>query len=493
VISNTHTQTPAFVNSGIDSSRFTGIPWISPLLDRIPDTARLPRLMTAPHPRAVGSYGPQAIEWLRTERGTDLRWFQQLSLTRQLEHDDAGELVWRLEVHSTPRRVGKSVLLSSACLWRVAHAELFGEPQVAMFTGKDLAVCRDIHRSAWSWAKARGWGVRRMAGNEEIEAPGESRWLVRSQDGVYGYPAGFAACDESWKVPAPVINEGLMPAVMERRSPQVLLTSTAHTRATALMLRMIAEGSAALDGSGRMLLLLWGAAGDADPADPVGWRDASPHWDDLRESMVGDAWAAALSGTLSHDPDEPDPVAGFKAQYLNVWPLLAGAAGVSWGTRVASRLPPPSAPVWSGVLVGAVESEPQGTGWGVAVSDGVGVECAEVGRASDALAWLRARGPVSVLAHGAVIKQLPDASDLGLVPVVLQDAAAATAVLRDHAAGLVWSGPLGDRLRLADVSVGVSGERLDAARSGGPVAVVKAVSWALWSARAGVFSEFFSA
>jgi len=80
-----------------------------------------------------------------------------------------------------------------------------------------------------------------------------------------------------------------------------------------------------------------------------------------------------------------------------------------------------------------------------------------------------------------------------LVPVSWQDAASATAVLRDGAHALSWSGPLADRLRGADVAVSPAGERIDAVRSPGPVAVVKAASWAMWSARAQLSQAFFSA
>ena len=64
----------------------------------------------------------------------------------------------------------------------------------------------------------------------------------------------------------------------------------------------------------------------------------------------------------------------------------------------------------------------------------------------------------------------------------MQGMAAASQVLRDSAAALSWSGLLGDRLRGGDVAVAAGVERIDAARSSGPVSVVKAASWALWAA-----------
>jgi hypothetical protein len=137
---------------------------------------------------------------------------------------------------------------------------------------------------------------------------------------VYGYPAGLALCDEAWKVPDAVIREGLQPSLMERPNPQMLLTSTAHTQATALMRRRITQARAQLEDPSDTLLLLWAAPADADASDPAAWRDASPHWDADRARLTGDAWRDVVSGEAVPDPEEPDLVEGFRAQYLNVWP-----------------------------------------------------------------------------------------------------------------------------------------------------------------------------
>ena len=56
---------------------------------------------------------------------------------------------------------------------------------------------------------------------------------------------------------------------------------------------------------------------------------------------------------------------------------------------------------------------------------------------------------------------------------------------RDRAASLQWSGPLAEQLRHCEVTSVAGGvEQIDAIRSGGPVSVVKAAAWALWSIRA---------
>jgi hypothetical protein len=117
----------------------------------------------------------------------------------------------------------------------------------------------------------------------------------------------------------------------------MLITSTAHTRATALMRRRIGQARGQLDDPSDTLLLLWAAPADADPADPAAWRDASPHWDAGRATLTADAWRDVVWGEAVPDPDEPDLLEGFRAQYLNVWPdmsvgrvqgLVDGAVGL---------------------------------------------------------------------------------------------------------------------------------------------------------------------
>jgi hypothetical protein len=412
--------------------------------------------------------------------GITLRWFQQLGLVRQLEHRADGSLCWRYVVESTPRRVGKSVRLKVTACWRVDHAELLGEPQTVLFTGKDLPICKEIHRSAWSWAQARSWKVYRGMGNEEIEKPDGSRWLVRSQGGVYGYPAGLAACDESWKVPDAVIREGLQPAMMNRANPQMLLTSTAHTGATSLMRRRIRSGLDTLDGSGDSLLLLWCAAPDADPGDPVAWREASPYWDADRAQLTADAWSHVVAGQVVPDPDEPDPVAGFKAQYLNLWPVDE-LAGVVWlpADEVAAcgRLS-----VVPAGRVAAVEQRPDSESCSAVFGGVLGAEVVLGRRLDDVDAWLRARAPEVVLCHQAVANRL--SADLPVRVVKSAEAAAGVSTLAEvvRARGLVFDQPDGVAAQFAHVVVVPTeqGARIAAQRSRGDVSVVKALSWLVW-------------
>lgn len=311
--------------------------------------------MSGPHPRAVGSYGTEVLKWWKREFKFTPRWWIELAILRQFEHDDSGDLVWREIVETGPRRIGKSTRLRGSALWRIDNADLIGEDQLTMLVSKDLSIGREIHSKAWNWARERDWTVRQMNGQEEIAtSSGAGRWLLRAPDAVYGFDIGYGQVDESWDVKATAIEDGLEPAMLERRWPQLHLTSTAHVRASSLMRRRIVNAIREL--SADTLLLFWGAHPDADLDDPATWRDSSPHWSADRERLVTEKWRAAKEGGV--EADDPDPLRGWAAQYLNVWPFLLMAGG----SKVLPKWGDLSAPVRVGTPSGlGVATDPDGT------------------------------------------------------------------------------------------------------------------------------------
>jgi hypothetical protein len=375
-----------------DPSSLVDVPWLADVADAPPDFS-WPRYMTGMHPNAVGSYGAQAEAWIANEHGVELRHWQRFALRRQLEHDDAGCLVWQSVIESTPRRAGKSIRLRCVALFRVGHAELFGEQQLVLHAGKDAWIAREIHRRAWQWSKDYGWHVKQQNGSEEIETPDGSRWLVRGTPSVYGYDVGLGIVDEAWGVDALVVDDGLEPALMERTNPQLWLLSTAHRRATSLMRKRIDTALAEIRGGvvGDTLLMLWCAGRNDDISSPATWRAASPYWSEQRLKMIGGKYARAIAGEADSEVDDPDPLEGFRAQYLNVWPPAsrkraapgrAMVTDVEWSAVVGAVERPSSRPA-----VAAIES------W---FSEGV---CA-------ALAWPLPDGQVlvDVSAHPDVVE-----------------------------------------------------------------------------------------
>lgn len=374
-----------------EPDRLAEYPWLREFAE-VPDDASPPLAMTPPHPDAVGSYGAQIIEWAEAEHGISLRWWQRLAIVRQHEHREDGSLCFGEVIETAPRRSGKSVRIRAVATWRLSHAALIGEVQTVIHCGNDLPICREIQRGAWRWAESK-WGrdaVTKANGKEAIENTSDgSRWLVRSQDGVYGYDAGLGAVDEAWDVKPDTVTEGLEPAMLERLWAQLHITSTAHRRATSLMKSKIA-GALAAD-EDRTLLLYWGALPQDDPGDPETWRKASPHWTADRRQMIASKYEKALLGEADPQSDDPDPMEGFWAQYLNRWSLSTGAP--ARGTAIVDRA------AWGELVV-----QP-----GAGVPDAVAVESWFDAGASVAYAWH--------LPDGAALVKVVDVPDVAAAAV----------------------------------------------------------------------------
>jgi len=311
---------PAVATLDPTDSAWNACPWLAPLLE-IPPDATWPRLMSGPHPDAVGSFGPEAEE-CAAGLGITLRWWQALALYRLLEHDRDGALVWVDALVSTARQVGKSVLLVVLAWWRLHQRDRFGEAQLVMHTGKDISVSAEVQRRARVWARELGMPTREANGAQQIGTAGEvDRWMVRAHQAVYGYASTLALADEAWALPAAVVEEGLEPTLAETSNGQLVLFSTAHRKCTGLIpVRRAALLDRWATPGGTSLLLEWSATRGSQIGDRDAWRAASPHWGPPRQRLM-DAKHARASGGQSVDPDEDDPVESFRSQFLNVWPV----------------------------------------------------------------------------------------------------------------------------------------------------------------------------
>jgi hypothetical protein len=449
-----------------------------------------PRLLSNPHPDAVGSYGWQAMEWAERRRLDDsrvpkaqkrLRGFQVLRLVAGLQHDSHGRLLFGTRLESTPRQQGKSVGLSEEALWRVHSGELFGEEQTVMHTAKDLAVAREVQRAARLWAGDQGMTVRGTHGQEEIERADGSRWLIRGRDSVYSYSAGFAIVDEAWWVDPRVVDDGLEPVLVERESGQLLLISTAHRRATELFPERRRAAIRALASPGRTTLAEWSAAPDADPMDPVTWRQASAFWSERRQAFLVDKAGRP----------------GWQQQWLNIWPeLVDGAPLNAWLSR--HQLEPAQqgrvVPQVGTVAQVAVELSDTHRAWGVAASwtdtQGRVVVVTDSGQGGLEAAlvvvrkWAEKWPGGRLWAHQATVARMPPGFPIATVNMRQSDAASATALFRDLVLEqrLKLSGTgLAEQVEQVVVRTVDGRELIDQARSRGPVCVVKAAAWSAWA------------
>lgn len=288
-----------------------GLPWG---IDAMPPEAVWPRFMSAPHPRAVGTYGPEFVAWanarpkMHPKSSGGLRWWQVLVAYRALEHDSDGRLVWRTVILTVARQLGKSWLTRALLSWRSEQAERFGEVQTCVSTAHKLLAAQEIWRSAARWYSAAGTLVRLTNGEQMIEHRDGSRWILQAaNDGLaVGYSVSMGLVDEAWRVGRDVFDGALLPTMAESESPQAWLVSTAGDAASDLMLAYRRMALEALDEPDTVLLIEWSALPDADPEDEDAWRAASPHWNDNRRNVVAHAKA-----TMSEDE--------FATQFMNRW------------------------------------------------------------------------------------------------------------------------------------------------------------------------------
>ena len=214
-------------------------------------------------------------------------------------------------------------------MWRLHQSDLFGEQQTIMHTAKDLQIAREVRREAVAWAIAHGYDHREANGSEEITEPltgstvagawqelglrvraSRSRWPTRR--GAWRRRSSTTVCSRRCS---------------ERVSPQLVLASTAHRKATTLFPERRALALQELDDPGTTLLIEWSAPRNCDIEDRAAWRQASPHWSTGRQRLLEARLKKVLSGQTL-DPDEDDPIESFRCQFLNSWlPTVVTDAG----------------------------------------------------------------------------------------------------------------------------------------------------------------------
>ena len=319
----------------------------------------LPRLETGRPRGTFASHGPAAREWLRDVYGLQLRGWQAYALDRALEYfTDTGELCWPVCVLTVARQSGKSVLSRAICMWRLHHAELFGETQTILHVANKRSTAMEVMRPAGIWAvekygkQAARWGNERAG----IELPSGDRWLIHAANdsaGV-GFSINMVFLDEAWSIPSQVFMGAIAPTMAERLMSQAFLVSTAGDSSSDLMMsyRQRAIDHLGAEDPGNILLLEWSAPPTADPDDPETWKFASPEWNEKREAFLRGQW-------------ENIEQSSWLREYLNMWvPRANHWLRDSWWKETISAEPLPANAVWSV----AVESDFDGMGHAVAIA-----------------------------------------------------------------------------------------------------------------------------
>jgi hypothetical protein len=315
-----------------------------------------PRMETRPPASVRGTHGGKAAEWLKTVYGMTLRGWQRHALDRALEHDEDGRLVWSVVVLTVGRQSGKSWLSRGICMWRLHHAELFGEPQTILHMANKRDTAMEVLRPAGLWALEKyGKGTVRWGNTAAgISLPSGDRWLIHAANdsaGV-GYSCSMVFADEAWAISRSVIDDAVLPTMSEREQAQLWLVSTAGDSSSDLMIQYRSAAIEQLDAPANTLLLEWSAPADADPDDPETWAWASPEWTEKRQAFV-----ARQHSTIEES--------SFRRQWCNQWVTKAGGwlKDSQWADTT-SDIELPESSNWTV----AVESSFDGQGHAVAVA-----------------------------------------------------------------------------------------------------------------------------
>ena len=448
-----------------------------------------PRISTAPHPEAVGSYGKRFCEWAERQ-GVTLRWWQKLAAFRVLEHRADGSLCWQTLLLSTTRQTGKSFLLRWWLLWRMSAGAggLFGsatDPDTVLLTSTHLDVSREVWRPATLWAKPQaGWVVRNANGEQRIEHPNGTRWLVRAVSHAgYGFTLAMAVVDEAWGVESSVVDDSLSPTLITRQSPQLVIVSTAHPEATPLVPNLRKTLLAQLEAPTDALLLEWSAHPTRELDDENGWREASPIWDDKRRAFLLSKWQkSSEAGGES-----------FAAQWLNRWrsaSRLALSDERSWEALKVTGLEVPAlVPVTLALETISGGGATLVTGW-LDEAGTVGLKCAHrlpLVRALTMAHDIAGAHPGSRLMLGASLDRMVDRGafpgDVELAGV--RETRQATVLFQS----LIAEGKLahdGDPVLAAQVTGAAvvmtdAGTVMSGTRSPLPIEAARASLWAAWS------------
>lgn len=237
--------------------------------------------------------------------GFELRPWQMYAAQRITELKKDGSLRWPFVVLTVGRQQGKSWLIAALATWRML-SDRFGEPgQVTTIAQKQA-----VARLAWMLA-ARNLDqrddvhVRYGVGFEtmETEAGGNWRILASRLGAVTGYTSSLLVVDEAWKVDREVVEQGLMPQMIQRSNPQLLVVSTAGDGSSDLL---TAFRERAINGSSNTLLLEWSAPPGVDIDDENAWYYSLP---DLSKRTLP-TYRALRQNT---------PEQQWRTQYLNLW------------------------------------------------------------------------------------------------------------------------------------------------------------------------------
>lgn len=230
-----------------------------------------------------------------------------------LERNSSGRLAYREVVLTVPRQSGKTTLILALAVHR---ALAMGSPQRIIYAAQTRLDARkkweDDHLPILERSPFRPlFTARRMYGNEAFvwENGSQHQIVSTTEKAGHGFTIDLAFIDEAFAQEDERLEHAFKPAMITRPQPQVWVVSTAGTDASTYLRAKVDAGRARAQAGVTQgtAYFEWSAPDDADPADPLVWRQCMPALDQTvtEEAISGEYHSMSLQV--------------FRRAYLNQW------------------------------------------------------------------------------------------------------------------------------------------------------------------------------
>jgi hypothetical protein len=228
----------------------------------------------------------------------------------------------RRVVVSTPRRAGKTTLVSTLLTWRC----LTLPDARCWYTAQTQASASDWWRLAYidtlaaSPVLAGRYHHRRSAGTEHTAWPNGSMLRVFAPDGdkIHGNDADLVVVDEAWRIPTShgeQLAGAADPAGLRRPHYSMWVVSTVGSQPVGWLYDLMQNPDADV--------LHYGCPADVDPFDPDAWPTWHPGYED-----PDPAFRRQLTEVLTVQARDL-PESEFRRAYANQWPTTSTAGRIT--------------------------------------------------------------------------------------------------------------------------------------------------------------------
>jgi phage terminase large subunit-like protein len=250
--------------------------------------------------------------------GVTLMPWQVLAISGQLEHDTAGDLVFREALVSTARQNGKTAGFSAMVGWWLTEmAQIRGAPQSVVTTAHKLDRAFATFQQLAPVLEKLGGKVFWSYGRNSVTMPDGSVWrvLAATPQNAHGGTNDLIVADEIWSISPEVIFDAYRPSMIARRSPLLSMWSTAGDESSKAMLQLREQAMHAIDNGRHTALYFaeWSPPPTVRPGSVEALKWANPA---LGTTITLEALQAAA--------ETPDRQAFMRA-HCNTWVSAAGA------------------------------------------------------------------------------------------------------------------------------------------------------------------------